>query len=166
MQQRSIVKVFLLSVVTLGIYRLYWFAKTRQEMMNVNEDVRVPHIIWLIAPIGMMALIVLLFVAMIVAADEHALSPVIQVLVTMVFFIAMTVLPFVLAMWLWKYSKAVELVTGEKMTFAMALLVLLAVPDGIDILIVQDTFNKMAAPEAQPSVATAPAGPVSSDRSL
>ena len=61
------------------------------------------------------------------------------------FYLTLLVAPLLVAIWLWKYSKGVEVVSGEKMSFAIALLILLAVPDGIDILIVQDTFNKIAA---------------------
>ncbi|MBP7857649.1 MAG: DUF4234 domain-containing protein [Candidatus Saccharimonadales bacterium] len=148
MKQRSIGKMFLLTVVTLGIYRLYWFAKTRAEMMNLNKDIKIPHIIWLVAPV----LIVVAAVAMFISSGAATASEKVggdamtglQIGSIIAFYVSILAVPVLMAIWLWKYSKGVEVVTGEKMSFAIALLILLAVPDGIDILIVQDAFNKIA----------------------
>jgi len=148
MKQRSIGKMFLLTIVTLGIYRLYWFATTRREMMSVNKDVKIPPVIWLIAPILLVVSAVVLFFASGAAtASEKPAGDALtglQIGSVIGFYVAVLVVPFLMAIWLWKYSKGVELVTKEKMSFAISLLVLLAVPDGIDILIVQDAFNKIA----------------------
>lgn len=48
------------------------------------------------------------------------------------------------AIWLWSYSKGVERITQEKLVFPIAMLILVAVPDGIDMLIIQDSFNKLS----------------------
>lgn len=50
MKKRSIGKMFVLTIVTLGIYRLYWFIKTRKEMMSI-ADVDIPSPFLLLAPI-------------------------------------------------------------------------------------------------------------------
>lgn len=39
MQQRGLAMVFILTIVTLGIYSIYWFAKTRGEMNAKGADV-------------------------------------------------------------------------------------------------------------------------------
>jgi hypothetical protein len=58
----------------------------------------------------------------------------------------------------------VSIITGEKLSFALALVVLILVPDGIDILVIQDYFNKLelgqVTPPASPGQpAFAPATP-------
>ena len=148
MKQRSIGKMFLLTIVTLGIYRLYWFVKTRSEMMQLNKDIKIPSVLWLVAPLLLVILAIGFFIfnGDFSSSDETAKNLTTNQIFSMAFFyLTLLVAPLLVAIWLWKYSKGVEVVSGEKMTFAIALLILLAVPDGIDILIVQDTFNKIAA---------------------
>lgn len=140
--------MFLLTVVTLGIYRLYWFVKTRSEMMQLNKDIKIPSVLWLVAPLLLVILAIGFFIfnGDFSSSDETAKNLTTNQIFSMAFFyLTLLVAPLLVAIWLWKYSKGVEVVSGEKMSFAIALLILLAVPDGIDILIVQDTFNKIAA---------------------
>jgi hypothetical protein len=135
MKKRSIVKMLLLEIVTLGIYRLYWFIKTRKEMMTLaNVDIPTPWI-FVMPLFGY----IFGFVILIASSLDGNSNP-----VAMLLFYAIIFASFIVyALWLWKYSKAVEVITNEKMSFALSLLILLAVPDGIDILIVQDYFNKV-----------------------
>lgn len=116
--------------------------------MNLNKDIKIPHIIWLVAPV----LIVVAAIAMFIFSGAATASEKVggdamtglQIGSIIAFYVSILAVPVLMAIWLWKYSKGVEVVTGEKMSFAIALLILLAVPDGIDILIVQDAFNKIA----------------------
>ena len=118
--------MFLLTVVTLGIYRLYWFAKTRAEMMNLNKDIKIPHIIWLVAPV----LIVVAAVAMFISSGAATASEKVggdamtglQIGSIIAFYVSILAVPVLMAIWLWKYSKGVEVVTGEKMSFSLAAL--------------------------------------------
>lgn len=161
MKHRSIGKMFLLTIVTLGIYRLYWFAKTRQEMLSVHKELKIPHVIWLIAPIVTVvaSVVLMITVGVMTAEDDTSLSAV-QAVAMGLFYLSVFVVVPLMAIWLWKYSQAVEVVTNEKMTFAISLLILLAVPDGIDILIIQDGFNKIASPAgALPHAAAGPLPP-------
>ncbi len=50
-KERNIVVVYLLGIITFGIYFLYWFAKTKDEM-NQNFGASVPTAILLIIPIA------------------------------------------------------------------------------------------------------------------
>jgi hypothetical protein len=125
---------------------------------SLNKEVKIPHTIWLIAPNtvygGSYAFSFLLQYfgqARMVAGAEQAMTG-LQVGALITFYVAVFTAPLLMAIWLWQYSRGVELVTNEKMGFATALLILLVVPDGIDILIVQESFNKIALP--------APTGPV------
>lgn len=150
--------MFLLSIVTLGIYRLYWFAKTRAEMMSIKKDLRIPHVIWLIAPLMLFVVALIFFIISVMTGEKDGSGQPemtgMGVASIVIFYVAIFTVPILMALWLWKYSKGVEAVTNEKMGFAVSLLILLAVPDGIDILIVQDAFNKIA------TITGEPAGPV------
>ena len=136
MKKRSIGKMLLLSIVTLGIYRLYWFVKTRAEMKSI-ADVDIPSP-WIFAlPIFGY---IFGFWLLITTSSRVGSNP-----VGLLVFYGLLFGAFIItALWLWRYSKAVEVVTHEKLSFALSLIVLLAVPDGIDILIIQDYFNKIA----------------------
>lgn len=141
MKKRSIGKMFVLTIVTLGIYRLYWFIKTRKEMMSI-ADVDIPSPFLLLAPIMgyILAFVILIANSFNNTIDNEAASNVAPLLLFYVAFFGGFIFS---ALWLWKYSKAVEKVTHEKLSFALSLIVLLAVPDGVDILIIQDYFNKV-----------------------
>lgn len=78
-----------------------------------------------------------------------------------VFYLAILVSIILFLVWEWSYAHGVSEITGEKLGFALALIVLIVVPDGIDILILQDYFNKVdggLTPASMPQVA--PVAPV------
>lgn len=50
MKKRSLIKMLILSIVTLGIYNLYWLIVTRREL-NSKTDAKIPTIWIIIAPI-------------------------------------------------------------------------------------------------------------------
>jgi hypothetical protein len=47
MQKRSLFKVFVYTILSLGIYELVWLFKTRQELIKFST-VRIPPIRWLV----------------------------------------------------------------------------------------------------------------------
>ena len=49
MTQRSILMVFILSIVTLGLYLIYWLVVTKNEMVSQGADI--PSAILLIIPV-------------------------------------------------------------------------------------------------------------------
>lgn len=49
MKQRSVAVVLLLTVVTFGLYQIYWFIKTKDEMVSLGADI--PTGLLLIIPI-------------------------------------------------------------------------------------------------------------------
>jgi membrane protease YdiL (CAAX protease family) len=108
MKQRNPLAVFLLPIVTLGIYSWYWLVKTKGEMNKLGEHIPTAWI-WLI--------------------------------------------PFVGAIWwYYEYSKGVEHVTGEKINWILAFVVLFLLST-IGQAIIQDSFNKV-------TVAPVAVGPV------
>jgi len=50
MKTRSVAAVIILTIVTLGIYAIVWFVKTKNEMNQVGANI--PSAWWLIVPIG------------------------------------------------------------------------------------------------------------------
>ncbi|MEM5882922.1 MAG: DUF4234 domain-containing protein [Candidatus Aenigmatarchaeota archaeon] len=48
--KRSLVKVYILGIITLGIYFLYWYIKTKSEMNEMGAEI--PTALLLIIPIA------------------------------------------------------------------------------------------------------------------
>lgn len=165
MKNRVIWKMFALTLLTLGIYRLYWFVKTRKEIIKLNPKIKIISPVYFFIPLFIVVLsVVLLMMTSIQSAANRPsycnqnyqsgtldnkevtpcedYQPIWPLLFLYFSFVVVWPLVFI---WLWSYSKAVEVITKGKTSFAMSLLVLLAVPDGIDILIIQDGFNKLSA---------------------
>jgi hypothetical protein len=166
MKKRIIWKMFALTIVTLGIYRLYWFVKTRREMMNLNPNIKILSPLWLFLPVILVVVSIGVFIATLVQSTSNMPSYCKTLDYTSSNFETREALPDecesdapvwgilllygsiflfypLVVIWLWGYSKGVETITGGHTSFAIALIILLLVPDGIDILIVQDSFNKL-----------------------
>ncbi len=120
--------MFALFVVTLSLYRLYWLASTRDEMVEKGNDV--PSI-WLY--IGIYAVTIGSFLLFVLTNSAVAI---------ILFYLAILFISPLVGLWYWKYAQATDVVTKSKMSFPVAMLILLAVPDGFDMLLVQDSFNK------------------------
>ena len=50
MQKRSVAAVIILSIITLGIYTIVWFVKTKNEMNTAGAGI--PSAWWIIVPIA------------------------------------------------------------------------------------------------------------------
>ena len=152
MKHRSLGKMFALFVVTLGIYRLVWLVKTRNEMVAKGQ--KIPGAWLLFLPFFMVIVVAFWMVISTVSApdpDAVPIAPLIAFYVVILGFGPLTLL------WFWSYAKAVEKITLEKISFPLAIIAFLLIPDGIDMLVVQDGFNKI--PEQPVPVDTAPAPP-------
>ncbi len=165
MKKRSIWKMLVLSIVTLGIYQLYWYIKTRREMMALDPKVKILSPWLLVVPaLIVIASFIIFFVSMVSDAanlpsycqnyDQYGTASSLtpeecrvdaQVWPIALLYISILLIWPLTVVWLWGYSKGVEIVTKGKTSFAVALHVLLVVPYGIDILIIQDGFNKLGA---------------------
>jgi hypothetical protein len=162
MKNRVIWKMLVLTIVTLGIYRLYWFVKTRREMMDNDSSIKILSPFVVVIPFVLVIASVVFLIFSTVQSikdipeycenytsssynrpDECELGAESAISFFFVYASILLTFPFVLA-WLWSYSKGVEKITNEKMGFAISLLILYLVPDGIDILLVQDAFNKIS----------------------
>lgn len=190
MKKRTIWKMFALTILTLGIYRLYWFIKTRQEMMTVNPNVKIISPLFLLIPFMLIILGIGGFIyttsqtSRVYDIASECQSPLVNINNTqgiqndsdlleqnncqvpqssaplwgiIALYTSFLLFYPLLAIWLWGYSKGVDAITGGNTSFAIALIVLLLVPDGFDILIIQDSFNKVAdGTPAPPTTSSAP----------
>lgn len=180
MKNRVIWKMFLLEIVTLGIYRLYWLIKTRKEMMTSNSEIKILHPIILFLPVILVIVSIIPMIVSSIQATKNTPSycsayssdynsnytlpaecdtgPAIWA--SILFYLVILFLAPMIVIWLWGYAKGVEKITNGTMSFAMALLILYMVPDGIDILLIQDSFNRISNKDVLPVVADAPQAPV------
>jgi len=184
MKKRSIWKMFVLTILTLGMYRLYWFVKTRREMMNLNPTVKIMSPLFLFIPVILVVVAVGAFIFSSVrtvanqpsycrttayqsgSSFDYGSRPVPPPEcrsgapawgIGLIYASILVFYPLIV-IWLWGYSKGVEVITGGHTSFAIALIILLLVPDGIDILIIQDSFNKLVdvPPTANPGGGPSP----------
>jgi hypothetical protein len=183
MKKRIIWKMFLLEIVTLGIYRLFFFMRTRKEMMAVDPSIKILSPIFLFLPLIFIVICLAAIVGVGVysassdssnlgctssyssdvsnsltlnsssssAVDttgnqsssncSHVSGAFSIVIIISYLAIFLSAIPFII--WEWSYSHAVDKITGGRISFALSLIILILVPDGIDILIIQDYFNKV-----------------------
>jgi hypothetical protein len=151
MRNRSIAWLIILSIITLGLYDIYWICSTRNELVKKHQNV--PSPLWIITPL--LGLVLVAFVQIISHIllvntgpnNPNALVGALNVFSATVGFICiLAVIPYSI-FWLWKYCEAVEAVTKGKMTtgFNFAICLLMSI-FGIGFLwppIVQDSFNKV-----------------------
>lgn len=170
MKQRSIGKMFFLFIVTFGFYRLYWLAKTRVELQEKTK-LKIPSIWILLVPYILVVFAVGMIMASsfnssstIVDSEsnsglcyggvnapaycdgddeEGSELDAIGVIGMILMYVSLLVIFPLMGWWYWKYAQAVEKVTHEKLSFPVTMLIMLAVPDIFDMLIVQDSFNKL-----------------------
>jgi uncharacterized membrane protein YidH (DUF202 family) len=151
MKYRNIVFVFIMSIVTLGIYDIYWAFSTRDELVKKRQDVPSPWIV-LLPLLGLLVVAALeMFVHFVISGSPYEPSSpletsvnIISVLVGIVSILGTIPLSIY---WLWKYCQAAEKVTKGELTtgFNFALALLLSI-FGVGMLwppIVQYQYNKM-----------------------
>lgn len=172
MKQRSLPKMLLLFFVTLGIYRLYWLAKTRGELIRKTK-VKIPPIWLYVLPLIITLVAVAGYVATSIGREVRLQDNVdlcirnnstevadvnrycesteynniditgVEVVFLVAFYVSVIIIWPLIGWWYWKYAQGVEKITKEKMSFPIAMLVVLTVPDGFDMLVMQDSFNKV-----------------------
>lgn len=145
MKKRNLFTVLLLSIITFGIYDIYWLVKTK-AVLNKETRIHTPTIWLLFAP-------VLLFVALIIVAMIHgnASTPYSNGSSSgagfAVFILLFDVIAFLLIIpitfyWFFKISKAINEYTHGELNTGVTFL-LLWLLHFIGVIIVQDKFNDM-----------------------
>jgi len=185
--------MFLLEIVTLGIYRLYFLIKTRREMMNLNPHIKIKSPALLFAPFILIFVAVIVLIATVFVSTKnqaHCLSTTTtnssasfdsqsfaldntgdnavavptcttkaspgSVIGLLLFYPLVLVGVVLFVIWEWSYAHGVEIITNNRLGFALSLIILIVVPDGIDILIIQDYFNKVGETPVTPGAQVPP----------
>jgi hypothetical protein len=172
MKKRNPLVIVLLSIITFGIYDIYWIYVTK-KVLNQNTKTHVPTLWLLFGPA--IALVVGYIVLMITAlstisnnvntasntTSTTTTTASIGVLISyLIFFVGVIALSIIYIIWFFKFSKAINEYTNGKMSTAVTFLILWLI-HLIGIALIQDTFNDMIneTPSAQAvpqSVDTAP----------
>jgi hypothetical protein len=145
MKNRNVIAVVCFSIITLGIYDLFWLVSTKKEL-NARTKQHIPSIWLLFIPV--LALIILIGIDAAVAVAQSnsgsgssAASIIVGILVGLVSIFAAVVIP---VYWFLKYSKAVHEYTNGELSTAVSFL-LLWVLRFVGIAVIQDKFNDMLA---------------------
>lgn len=151
MKNRSIVFVIIMSIVSLGIYGIYWMFSTRNELVKKGQRVPSPWIVILAAVFSFLVIAFLqilkpelpIFAQFTNPTDSYSTTPL------MIWSIAIGFVGVIVALyWMWKYSKAVEIVTrgslSAKECFALAAISTFFGIGFVWMATVQHEFNKLA----------------------
>ncbi len=156
MKQRNIFAVLFLSIITIGIYDLYWLYKTK-KVLNERTKVHVPTIWLLFAPF--LLIIALMIIAFSVGlANSHTANSTLgsqtvsssgsalgaTAIILVLELVAIVIIIPVTFYWYFKYSKAINEYTNGDLNTGVTFL-LLWLLHFIGVMIVQDKFNDMIA---------------------
>jgi cytochrome c biogenesis protein CcdA len=150
MKHRNIVTVIILSLITLGIYDLYWLASTKKEL-NAHTKIHVPTLWLLFSPILLLLPMTIILLA--TRGADQSVAAIISIVLGIFIVIGVTVVP---VYWFLKYSKAVSEYTNGTIETAIAFL-LLWLLRFVGIAVIQDKFNDMVAAGGAPAVVGVPA---------
>lgn len=156
MQQRSVTKVILLTLVTFGIYGIYWLVVTRREMVKNGQNI--PSLFIIFAPLLLLVLVALLEIIngfVFSKTDSYGASggsSVIDVLAIILGILAFVGIFPACLFWYYKYCKAAEQLSNGEISFSYSygLFILTSVFSVYFIWpgIMQEGFNKLS-PETQ-----------------
>jgi pyruvate/2-oxoglutarate dehydrogenase complex dihydrolipoamide acyltransferase (E2) component len=158
MKKRNLMAVIFLSIITLGIYDIYWLVKVKKEL-NAKTSVKTPSILILFAPIG--AVFVGAIIAGIASSGASDPEAATSLYLGIIYAISFLVIVPVTFYWFLKFSKAVDQYTHGEVNTAVAFL-LLYLLRFIGMAVIQDKFNDMldAGTVSSAPVAVEPAQPV------
>ncbi len=158
MKRRSILRMVVLFVVTLGLYRIYWLYQTKNELSSQKPKQSIPSLVFVIIPFILLVVSVVSLAKTGYDAKQDCLRDVASGIsrractnheafnpadwAITLFYITCAVYVPLQAIFFWGYSKAVSTVTKDRMPFSLAMLLLIVLPYGFDILLIQEAFNE------------------------
>lgn len=166
MKRRNPFMVLFLSIITLGIYDVYWLVKTK-AVLNQKTKIHTPSILLIFVPI---VIVVALIIGVIIVYMHHsAVTPAIGygapapsfsdkygplLILSLDLFAFLVIVPTTFY-WFFKFSKAINEYTNGELSTGVAFL-LLWLLHFIGLIIVQDKFNDMldagyASPQLRPN---------------
>lgn len=143
MKQRNVMVVVLLSLVTLGIYDLYWLVQTK-KVLNQQTPTRTPTIWLLFAPVLLLLALILISTLSRVNQVNSQTSSGGGLLLVLIYMLGIFAIVPITFYWFFKFSKSVHEYTHGELSLAVTFL-LLYVLRFLGLAIVQDKFNEMAA---------------------
>jgi len=168
MKKRNPLAVFALSVITFGIYDIYWLVKTK-TVLNEKTKHHTPTIFMLVVPILILiAGYVLLIInvgkqvnnatygfnggSQTISTTKPSAGAIILIFVGFITTFIFSII------WFFKFSKAINEYTNGKMSTAISFLILYLI-HLIGVALIQDTFNDMeenGIPPSQPMAGFTP----------
>lgn len=152
MQKRNIFTVMFFSLITFGIYMIFWLKFTRDEM--VANGKKIPKLIWLLIPFvafaGICLLQLLAHFVLVSGVDSNGVgggNTIVNILSVIVGVAAVIAIIPLTIYWIYQYCKAVEEITNGQtplglsfsLWLVMAFIGFLFIWPGI----IQDGFNKV-----------------------
>lgn len=164
MKNRSVAKVILLSLITLGIYTLFWLNATRKELIEHGQ--KVPPLKILLAPfIVLIGVPILQIIVHFSITDNGSGSPdlasSLNILSLAIGGGVMLVFVPVAVWWFYKYCSAVEVITDGQTSLSFSLCLIIGLTFfGLSFVwpgIIQDGLNRLSAiPTANPRAPGSP----------
>lgn len=142
MKRRSLLFVFILTFITLGIYNIYWLAETRKELM-ARTGTKIPSVVLLFLPV--IFLVISMFgIFFLLLFNSNTRNPILAILCFLAGIVSFVIFPW----WIFKYGEAVKVATSGLTTpgFTLGMWLLLHIT-GLGVvwyLIMQDKFNALS----------------------
>jgi hypothetical protein len=152
MKHRNVMAVIFWSLLTLGIYDLFWLVSVKKEL-NAKTSVKTPSILLLFAPIGVVFIAALIVAMSTGESSDPGTSA--NALAAILYIVAMLAFIPIYFWWFFKFSKAVSEYTHGELNTAVNML-LLWLLRFIGIAVMQDKFNDMLQAGGVPASATTP----------
>jgi hypothetical protein len=159
MKQRNVMAVIFLSIITLGIYDLFWLVSVKKEL-NAKTNVHTPTLWLLVAPYLLWAIGSAVAIGVSQGAPDSAASSAASIITIVVYLVGALAIVPITFYWFFKFSKAVHQYTKGEINTAMAF-ILLWLLRFIGIAVIQDSFNDILLAGTQPAgeVPAYPAAP-------
>lgn len=140
-----------MSIITLGIYDIYWMFSTRYELIKKGLSVPTPWIIF--APLLGLLLVAVLQICRVALINDSGttVATIINVISVLVGILAVLAIIPLAIYWTWKYSQAVEKVTknalSAEVSFVIALITAFIGFWFIWPVVVQYYYNNISKPK-------------------
>lgn len=146
MKRRNLIFVTLMSLVTLGIYDIYWAFSTRDELVKKGHNVPSPLIV-LLPLLGLIGVALVQIIIHLAGANGGFETFINVISITVGVLVILAIIPM-LIVWLWRYSKAVEKLTKGDFTAEISMVIaILSGIVGLSLIwpiVVQYHYNNLA----------------------
>jgi hypothetical protein len=140
MKKINIWKIFGLSIITLGIYTLFWIIRRRKEMVTAYKQ-SIPHAGWIVT------VVILSYIGGgLSIGNEYLQNTIIQAVIAVIILILLTAGLIISIWWIWRFSKAAAFVTGGRVPAGWNLALYLLAGPVVMAMFLQHYFNRAQQP--------------------